>query len=119
MALAGPILQGLGFGPGRVATIETDDPFALGDTLRAMPAMAPAPRPASFAAGGRQARGDAACRCANCIAPRRRRSTSSPLPAGAPFGTLEVQTSKAARCACPACRPARPARSATMPNGRC
>jgi ferredoxin len=30
LALAEPILTGLGFGPGRVATVETDDPDALG-----------------------------------------------------------------------------------------
>ena len=38
IALAEPILAGLGFGTGRVATIETDDPFALGETLRAIAA---------------------------------------------------------------------------------
>src|SRR5215472_10114196 len=36
VALAEPILVGLGFGEGRVATIETDDPDALGETLRAI-----------------------------------------------------------------------------------
>ena len=39
---------GLGFGDGRVATIETDDPDALGAALRAIAAQEPAPRPASF-----------------------------------------------------------------------
>ena len=41
IALADPILQGLGFGAGRVATIETDDPDALGATLRALPRCRP------------------------------------------------------------------------------
>src|SRR5262249_62212553 len=45
---AEPILTGLGFGPGRVERIETDDPFALGEALRAIAAAAAAPRPASF-----------------------------------------------------------------------
>ena len=36
LALAEPILVGLGFGAGRVATIETDDPEALGAALRAI-----------------------------------------------------------------------------------
>ena len=45
LALAEPILVGLGFGPGRAATIETDDPFALGETLRAMAPSDAAPRP--------------------------------------------------------------------------
>src|SRR5262249_15073531 len=44
LGLAEPILFGLGFGPGRLATIETDDPEALGTTLRAIIAPAPAPR---------------------------------------------------------------------------
>src|SRR6185369_1725192 len=41
IALAEPILHGLGFGEGRVATIETDDPDVLGETLRAIAVEAP------------------------------------------------------------------------------
>src|SRR5262249_44441681 len=48
LALAEPILAGLGFGSGRVALIETDDPDALGDTLRTIELQDGAPRPASF-----------------------------------------------------------------------
>src|SRR3954453_15128914 len=48
IALAEPILTGLGFGTGRVAAVETDDPDALGEALRAIPALPPSPRPASF-----------------------------------------------------------------------
>jgi len=48
IALAEPILAGLGFGTGRVATIETDDPDALGAALRGIAPLEPAPRPASF-----------------------------------------------------------------------
>src|SRR5207253_174387 len=47
LALAEPILAGLGFGAGRAATIETDDPDAFGDALRAIAAAEPAPPPAS------------------------------------------------------------------------
>lgn len=105
IALAEPILQGLGFGPGRVATIETDDPFGLGDILRALPAMAPAPRPASFAAVG-------AKREVMRLSLRElHRAAPAPvdivaLPAGAPFGTLEVQVEGCTLClscvsACP------------------
>src|SRR5262249_59505484 len=46
--LAEPILAGLGFGGARVATIETDDPDALADALRAIGNPEGAPRPASF-----------------------------------------------------------------------
>src|SRR5215469_448802 len=45
IALAEPILAGLGFGDGRVATIETDDPDTLGTTLRAIQALPPCPHP--------------------------------------------------------------------------
>jgi hypothetical protein len=45
IALGEPILAGLGFGSGRIATIETDDPDALGATLRGMIAPEPAPGP--------------------------------------------------------------------------
>src|SRR5256714_6246553 len=48
VALAEPILAGLGFGAGRVATIETDDPIALGETLRAIARLDGAPRPSAF-----------------------------------------------------------------------
>jgi hypothetical protein len=36
MALADPILAGLGFAGQRVATIETDDPLAMGEVLHAV-----------------------------------------------------------------------------------
>jgi ferredoxin len=48
IALAQPILAGLGFAGDRVATIETDEPDALGDALRAIAPADPALRPASF-----------------------------------------------------------------------
>src|SRR5206468_7310955 len=46
LALAEPILSGLGFGTGRVATIETDDPDALAAALRTIARADGAPRPA-------------------------------------------------------------------------
>lgn len=48
LALADPIMAGLGFGPDRVATIETDDPDGLIEALRGIPSLPPSPRPASF-----------------------------------------------------------------------
>jgi len=52
LALAEPILAGLGFSSGRAATIEADDPDALGAALRVIAAAEPAPRPASFCPSG-------------------------------------------------------------------
>ena len=53
IALAEPILAGLGFAATRVATIETDDPDALGETLRAIAPVDGTRRPATFSAGRR------------------------------------------------------------------
>ena len=81
IALADPILAGLGFGSGRVATIETDDPDRLIEALaRRSRSMPPAPRPASFRPVGEQAR--RAALCAERTSPRgtRPRSMSSRCP---------------------------------------
>jgi ferredoxin len=105
IALAEPILAALGFGTGRIATIETDDPELLGATLRAIPAMAIAPRPASFQPVG-------ATREVLRLALRQlHRAAPEPvdvvmLPAHAPFGAVEVDTAGCTLClscvsACP------------------
>src|SRR5215510_2623003 len=52
IALAQPILAGLGFNGARVAMIETDDPDALGDALRALGPLDATARPATFSAIG-------------------------------------------------------------------
>ena len=52
LALVEPILAGLGYGSEVVATIETDDPFALGTVLREITPLAGAARPASFLPAG-------------------------------------------------------------------
>jgi ferredoxin len=105
MALADPILSGLGFGPNRVAAVETDDPDVLIAALRASPLMPTAPRPASFRAVGRKkdvlrfALGElhrAAPAPVDIIA----------LPARAPFGAVEIEARGCTLClscvsACP------------------
>src|SRR5262249_52218233 len=89
LALAEPILVGLGFGPGRAATIETDDPDALGATLRAIVAQDGTPRPASFTPVG-------AKREVMRLALRElQRAAPAPveliaLPEGAPFGKVTI-----------------------------
>jgi ferredoxin len=105
IALAEPILVGLGFGDGRVATIETDDPDALGEALGAIEPALPCPHPASFAAVG-------AKRDVMRLALRElQRAAPAPvdvvaLPAGAPFGAIEVDRQGCTLClacvsACP------------------
>jgi ferredoxin len=105
IALAEPILSGLGFATGRVATIETDDPFALGETLRAIAPADGAPRPATFTAVG--AKRDVlrlALRELHHAAPAP--VDVVPLPEGAPFGTVLLNTEGCTLClscvsACP------------------
>src|SRR5262249_51123388 len=107
LALAEPILAGLGFGGVRVATIETDDPDALADALRAIGNPEGAPRPASFLPVG-------AKRDVMRLAPRRRRggpatplAGGSPPPAGPPApGAVEINVEGCTLClacvsACP------------------
>jgi ferredoxin len=105
IALAEPILAGLGFGTGRVATIETDDPDALGAALRAIAPLEAAPRPASFLPVGPK-------RGVLRFALRElQRSSPAPvdavaLPEGAPFGSVEVDFAGCTLChacvsACP------------------
>ena len=105
VALAEPILAGLGFNGTRVATIETDDPDALGDTLRAIAPLDGTARPATFSATGRK-------REVMRLALRELHAAALapvdiiPLPEGAPFGTVEVKIEGCTLClscvsACP------------------
>ena len=105
LALAEPILLGLGFGNRRVATIETDDPDALGEALRAIESGESAPRPASFLPVGDK-------RDVMRLALRElQRAAPAPvdvvaLPQGAPFGAVEINVEGCTLClacvsACP------------------
>jgi ferredoxin len=105
MALADPILTGLGFGSGRIATVETDDPDILSEALRAIPSMPPAPRPASFrASGGKRS-------VLRFALGELHRTAPEPvgiiaLPKGAPFGSVEIDAGGCTLClscvsACP------------------
>ena len=104
-ALAAPVLHGLGFEGERLATVETDDPEALGAALSAIEPMTPSPSPATFQpSGGKRDVLRVALRELHRAAP-------SPvdvvaLPEGAPFGTLEIDVAGCTLClacvsACP------------------
>jgi ferredoxin len=89
IALAEALLAGLGLESARVAALETDDPFALGDALRAIEVGEPVARPASFEpAGGRRDVLRTALRELQRVAPVHAEFIA--LPAGAPFGAVEV-----------------------------
>jgi ferredoxin len=103
--LARPVLAGLGFDGDRIATIETDDPDALGASLRSMQPMAPTDRPASFVPTG-------AKRSVLRFALRELHGGAPspvdvvPLPEKAPFGTVEIDVPGCTLClscvsACP------------------
>ena len=90
IALADAILAGLRLDGARIATIETDDPFALGDALWSPPTPGAAVRhPARFEPVGSR-------RDLLRLAVRELHRAASPtvetiaLPAGAPFGAVEV-----------------------------
>jgi ferredoxin len=103
IALAEPILTALGFGS--VATIETDDPDALGAALTAIEAPAPSPRPASFCPiGPKREVMQLALRELFHAAPTPIDVVA--LPAGAPFGAVEIEAAGCTLClscvsACP------------------
>jgi len=105
LALAEPILAGLGFGAGRAATIETDDPDWLAEALRAIGSPAAAPHPASFLPVGPK-------RDVLRLALRElQRAAPVPvdvvaLPAGAPFGAVDINVEGCTLClACVAACP--------------
>jgi ferredoxin len=105
IALAEPILTGLGFAGTRVAAIETDDPDALGETLRAIEKMDGAVKPATFAAIGKKREVvRLALRELHGVAPAPVDVIA--LPDGAPFGTINVNVEGCTLClscvsACP------------------
>ena len=105
VALAEPILAGLGFAGARVAAIETDDPDALGAALRAIAPMDGAAKPATFAAvGNKRDVARLALRELHGVAPAPVDIVA--LPQGAPFGAIEVNVEGCTLClscvsACP------------------
>ena len=89
IALADAALAGVGLEGARIAALETDDPFALGDALRAIELAEPVARPASFEpAGSRRDVLRSALRELQRVAPIHPDFIA--LPAGAPLGSVEV-----------------------------
>jgi ferredoxin len=105
LALAESILTGIGFAPESAVAIETDDPDALGAALRAVAPADGVRSPASFMpVGGKRDVLNFALRELHRVAPVP--VDVVPLPAGAPFGTVEVNVAGCTLClacvsACP------------------
>jgi ferredoxin len=105
IALAQPILAGLGLDGPRVATIETDDPFALGEILSKIEPGDVVPRPASFQPVGSKPE------ILRLALRELHRAAPAPvdvvaLPAGAPLGAVEINVQGCTLClacvsACP------------------
>jgi len=105
LALAEAILAGLGFGEGRVAALEVDDPDALAALLWVPHPEPGTAHPASFvAAGGKRDVMRLALRELHRVAPAP--IDIVPLPQGAPFGAVEIDVAGCTLClacvsACP------------------
>jgi ferredoxin len=103
--LADAVVAGLGFGGARIATIETDDPDQLGESLRTIEALNAAGKPATFNAIGKKREVlRLALRELHAVAPAPTDVIS--LPEGAPFGKIEVNVDGCTLClscvsACP------------------
>jgi len=105
IALAAPILSGLGFDGARIAVLGTDDPDVLGEALRTLPRLAPASRRATFAAaGGKREVLRLALRELHAVAPAP--TDVIALPVNAPFGAVAIDAGGCTLClscvsACP------------------
>jgi ferredoxin len=105
IALGERVLGGLGFEGAGAATIETDDPFALGNALRQAEIGQPIALPASFEPmGGRRDLLRTALRELYRVAPAP--ADVILLPADAPFGAVEINREGCTLClscvtACP------------------
>jgi ferredoxin len=97
IALTESLLGGLGFAGARVTTIETDDPEELGVSLRNIPDL-PAARPSSFLPLGAEkaALRRQVLRQLHRVAPTT--VDIIPLPEGAPFGSVDVDTEGCTLC---------------------
>ncbi len=97
IALAETILTGLGFGAGRIATIETDDPDAMGETLRAIKNGTVIKEPASFQpVGVKRDVMRLSFRELHRVSPQPVDVIA--LPVGAPFGKIEINVEGCTLC---------------------
>ena len=97
LQLSAVILRALGLEGERVASIETDDPEVLAATLAAMTPLAPVSSPSTLLpAGDKRSVQRVALRELERVSPSR--PEIIPLPAGAPFGNVVVDTNGCTLC---------------------
>jgi len=94
VALTDAIAEGVGIGGGRVRVLEPDEPDRLSDLLYG---GAPVPHGAEpiLAVGGRR---DVTRLAATALAGGGPTETPVPLPSGAPYGQIEIDTNKCTLC---------------------
>lgn len=97
LGLAEAFLVGLGYGSGRVALIETDDPDSLGEALWSLERRPGTPTPAPFLPmGDKLGLMKLSLRQLHAAAPKP--VDVLRLPPGAPFGTVEVEVDGCTLC---------------------
>jgi ferredoxin len=104
IGLAETIMEGLGYGGGRIALSEERDPEALGKALAALPKAKAAKAGSFLPIGGKRSRTNLALAQLHKEAPEPR--DLLPLPKGAPFGAVLIDVEGCTMClacvgACP------------------
>ncbi|PIW29726.1 MAG: 4Fe-4S ferredoxin [Rhodospirillales bacterium CG15_BIG_FIL_POST_REV_8_21_14_020_66_15] len=105
IAIAEAVLDGLGYGTGRVAHLHLDDPSAVEDTLWSLEKLPAMPQGDFLPLGRKRAVMRLALDALHKAAPNKVDEIA--MPAGAPFGTVTVDTAGCTLClscvgACPA-----------------
>jgi ferredoxin len=104
IGLAETVMEGLGYGGGRVQVLDAADPDAVATALYDLAPRAPAPAGSFLPMGTKRTRLMLALRHLHAQAPNE--VEILPLPAGAPFGAVEVEAKGCTLClacvgACP------------------
>jgi len=105
LGLVETVMEGLGHGGGRIHLLDQQDPDAVGEALRTLPAAPGAPAGDFLPMGGKRARAFLALHRLHENAPAPVETLA--LAPGAPFGTIQVDTEGCTLCQ--ACVPACPA----------
>ncbi|MFQ5773302.1 MAG: 4Fe-4S binding protein, partial [Kiloniellaceae bacterium] len=104
VGLAGTVMEGLGYGGGRIHILDDPDPEAVEAALYGLERRTPPPAGTFLPMGGKRARTMLALRHLHEHAPAK--VNILPLPAGAPFGAVAVDVAGCTMClacvgACP------------------
>lgn len=96
IGLAETVMEGLGYGGGRILVLDDQDPEAIEASLYGLQIMDPAPAGTFLPMGEKRTRTMLALRHLYDKAPQK--TDFLPLPAGAPFGAVNVDTAGCTLC---------------------